>query len=193
MAEEKRKIEPYYQARAKRLVDSLFDLGLLSESLSRDGITGIEGLVALYFQQIAESSAKCAGFPKKYKILGGRVQKDENDNRERHEEEMRWIARAKEAEAQVLEQEDLARWARDVGAFLKDTLSPPYCTDAGKAKRLYLGGVEAGFIPEPDCMPGKIIIPPGLEVCGELCSHSAAPYPGALIHKCPECGGHKIR
>ena len=63
-------IEKHYQIRAKQLVDSLYDLGLLSESLSRDGITEIEGLIALYLQQTGEGAARCAGFTKKYKKLG---------------------------------------------------------------------------------------------------------------------------
>jgi hypothetical protein len=102
---EEPRIEPHYQNQAKQLIDTLFDLGLLSESLSRDGIKNVEDLVALYFQQIATSAAKCAGFGKRYKILAGRVKKDDDDERQRHEEEMRWIARAKEAEKRVRELE----------------------------------------------------------------------------------------
>lgn len=96
MSEEEKKIDAHYRAQAKQLVDTLFDLGLLSESLSRDGISAIEDLVALYFQQIGESAAKCAGFTKKYKRLGGK-----DEGAERHEEEKRWIARAQKAEADL--------------------------------------------------------------------------------------------
>jgi hypothetical protein len=99
---EEPRIEPYYQAQAKQLTDSLFDLGLLSESMSRDGVDNVEGLVALYFQQIATSAAKTAGFTKRYKVLAGRLKKDDDDERKRHEEEMRWIERCKTAEREVL-------------------------------------------------------------------------------------------
>lgn len=99
MTEEK-KIEPYYQAQGKQLVDTLFDLGLLSESLSRDGINAIEDLVALHFQQIGESAARCAHFTKRYKQISGSPPGAASEV-ERHEEEKRWIARAKEAEMEL--------------------------------------------------------------------------------------------
>ena len=147
---EEKKIDLHYQAQAKQLVDTMFDLGLLSESLSRDGIDSIEGLVALYFQQIGDSSSRCAAFAKKYKMLGGRFQKDDDDERKRHEEEMRWIARAREAEAKIAELEatDLNSWAIQAGNFLKRILIPPYGVDVTEATRLYSNGVGAGIIPE---------------------------------------------
>jgi hypothetical protein len=157
------KIEPHYQALAKQLVDSLFDLGLLSESLSRDGISGIEGLVALYFQQIAESSARCAGFIKRYKVLRGGVKGE--PGHERHEEEVRWIARAREAEGRLLEMEaagqniitqDITPWLNDVVKFLRDTLNPPWCVDAGFAAHLFSKAQELGIF-KSDCRPGGVI------------------------------------
>lgn len=64
---EEKKIEPYYQAQAKRLVDCLFDKGYFSETLSRDGMNDVEDLLAYYLQTVAKSAAKCAVMTKKLK------------------------------------------------------------------------------------------------------------------------------
>ena len=178
-------IEPYYQGLAKNLVDTLFDLGLLSESMSRDGIDGVEDLVGLHFQQIATSAAKCAGFGKRYKVLAGRLKKDDDDERKRHEEEMRWIARAKEVEkenamvsAVVLKQrseilglqEEIERlgklfsqkpgawaWNRDVGDFLENILGPFFPGNMEVFRANARGLLERGMNEGilPDCRPGK--------------------------------------
>jgi len=194
-------IEPYYQAQAKQLIDTLFDLGLLSESMSRDGIDNVEGLVALYFQQIATSAAKCAGFAKRYKVLGGRLKKDDDDDRKRHEEEMRWIARAKDAESALatLKKDGLrqmvkvcgeaAEWAQNVVAMLREILAPPYCVNAGTAADLLVKADELG-ITEPDCRPGKDFFTsrefekyrPGVGLKSNM--EEVGPE-----NHCPKCGG----
>jgi hypothetical protein len=46
---------------------------------------------------------------------------DEDDNRTRHDEEMRWIARAKEAEQKV---ENIDKWVLDMVAFLRKIVVP---------------------------------------------------------------------
>lgn len=61
------KIEPYYQAQAKQLVDGLFDGGFFSETLSRDGMNDVEDLIAFFFQTICNSSVKAALMVKKFK------------------------------------------------------------------------------------------------------------------------------
>ena len=98
MSDDETKIEAYYQMQAKQFVDCLFDAACLSESLSRDGMKRVEDLLALMFQQQVNSAVKAAGFVKQYKKLGG-------DESARHEEEKRWIARAKIAEEQVRQME----------------------------------------------------------------------------------------
>jgi hypothetical protein len=84
-------ISPYYQKQAKELTDILYDLAFLSESLSREGLQQVEDFIALWFQQIADSVRKCTEIVKKYK----------NTAANRHEEEMRWIERAKIAEEEL--------------------------------------------------------------------------------------------
>lgn len=153
-------IEKHYQIRAKQLVDTLFDLGLLSQSLSRDGIEGIEGLLALYLQQTGDSAARCAGFTKKYKVLGGRLKKDDDDTRQRHEEEMAWIARAKEAEAlcdKLYSQRKMDKdWKFAVVGFLRTCFG---LTEQEQirdvAADLLRGAFDIG-IAEPDLGPGEI-------------------------------------
>ena len=166
MTEEPR-IEPYYQNQGKFLTDTLFDLGCLSESLSRDGIAKIEDLAALMFQQIADSVSRCSGFVKKYKKSGG------EGERVRHEEELRWIARAKEAEARVValekllvreEQADKAwKWGWEVCDYLKTIAGIPEIAEFLKR------AIELGIIPkeaetsassgaEEEMYPGKITL-----------------------------------
>lgn len=177
---EEPRIEPYYQGQGKFLTDTLFDLGCLSESLSRDGLTKVEDLAALMFQQIADSASRCSGFTKKYKKSG-------HDEGEwvRHEEEMRWIERAKEAEHEVLkqwsetlaQQEEIERhkalytreeradaawaWSREVVAFLRKIVVPWPEADSIRAQdevALAAQLLNKAFeleIAKPDCRPGK--------------------------------------
>jgi|WetSurMetagenome_2_1015567.scaffolds.fasta_scaffold47201_1 hypothetical protein len=180
-------IEPYYQAQAKNLIDTLFDLGLLSESLSRDGLDSIEGLVALHFQQIAQSSARCAGFAKRYKVLG-RLKKDD-DNRERHEEEMRWIARAKESENDVIVLADklkkLTPWHNDTVSFLRKILAPPYCVDAGFASHLLNKAFELGL--------AERILGDEIRPTDDGCVYPPeSPYPGMIPEFSRVSGGRKV-
>lgn len=120
--ESKPRIEPYPQSMGKLLTDMLFDLGCLSESLSRDGLEQVEDMAALMFQQVADITSRGAGLVKKYKKLGDDV---------RHVEEMEWIARAKCAEEKVLQLQDEIEvlvygqggkvwdWAQEAGRFLQ--------------------------------------------------------------------------
>ena len=156
------KIEPYYQAQAKQLVDCLFDKGLLSETLNRDGMEAIEELLAFYLQTGADTAARCAGMTKKYKQIS---KAGDGEDPVRSEEEMRWIARAKEAEARVVGLEFLCsreekadwKWGQEVGTFLKDVLTKMICREEmQEASRLFTDGIALGIIPEPDCRPGPI-------------------------------------
>ena len=146
---EERKIEEFYQIQGKKLVDSLYDLGLLSESLSRDGMEGIDSLVALYFQQIADSAARVAGFTKRYKNDGFKGEVS------RHEAEKRLIGRLKAAEGRLaeLEDSDMATWVLMAGSYLRSVTTPPYEVNPTMAESLYLSGIEMGFIPAPDAGP----------------------------------------
>lgn len=199
---EPREIEPHYQAQAKRLVDVLFDKGYFSDTLSRDGMDDVEGLLALYLQLGAESAARCAEMNKKFKARTPRATEpwEGGEDLPRHEGEIRWIQRARESEARVaeLETSDMAQWALEVGGLLKTLLSPPYCVDASKASDLFMAAIEKGIIPEPDCEPGRIrardelfggepIIDNGCK-----CQDNKKSYPGAIIQKCMVCGGGKI-
>lgn len=180
-----KKIEPYYRIQGKRFVDCLFDKGLLSESLSRDGMDAIEELLSFYLQLGAQSAAKCAELSKKFKA---RTRQNEpwegGEDPPRHEEEMRWIARAKEAEGLVAElsiekgklQEENGRyknlflreekadaawaWGKKVCTFLKNGLQG---FDLVEGRRLLEVAIELGITPEPDCRPKKIIVDPGSE------------------------------
>lgn len=216
MSEEKSeepRIEPYYRGQAKQLIDTLFDLGLLSASMSRGGIDGVEDLVALYFQQIADSARRCAGFTKKYKKIG------EEHERKRHEEEKLWITRAKESEALVAElsitvgeqkaeiehrnardeKADAAwAWSKDIGEFLRRIIDP----DAAKrlpalqlrARVLLRRGFD-GKILEPETKPGKIIDElRQIRQSDDGCVCPPEPvYPGMVIPKfCRKCGGRVV-
>jgi hypothetical protein len=154
MSDDEPKIEPYYRNQGKFLVDTLFDLGLLSESLSRDGIDRIEDLVALMFQQHADAVSRCSGFTKKYKKGG--------EDGQRHEEEMRWIARAKEAETRITEfeakNEPLDQWHKAVVDFLREVSRPPIYLET--AADLLNEAFELG-VAEPDLKPGRILNPTG--------------------------------
>ena len=154
MSDDETKIEPYHRNQGKFLVDTLFDLGLLSESLSRDGINHIEDLVALMFQQHADAASRCSGFVKKYKKAG--------EDGQRHEEEMRWIARAQEAEGRVAELEvadqHLDLWHKGIVDFLREVSRPPIYLET--AADLLSQAFELG-IAEPDLTTGRILNPTG--------------------------------
>lgn len=222
---EPREIEPYYRHQGKQLVDVFFDKGLLSDTLSRDGMDAIEGMLAFYLQSASDTAARVATLTKKYKVLPGGAKGE--PGHERHEEEMRWIARAREAEGRVKELEGLSKgtdfrikiaearvaeleayfpkeekaipawqWGREVCDLLRKALEPPFGLTGREsfvnASRLFTDAITLGIIPEPDCGPGSIQTepyPPGGFI---LCQHSKASFPGALITKCPECGGNRI-
>lgn len=148
------KIEPHYQAQAKELVDHLFDKGYFSGALSRNGIDNVERWLARYLQLTAKGH-------------------QEGEDQPRHEEEMRWIIRAREAEARVAELEQAKAkwppswekapgWALEVGAFLKAMLEPPFVGPStqgyAEASHLFTDAIALGIIPEPDSRPRKTII-----------------------------------
>jgi len=58
MKEETEKIEPYYQIRAKEIVDILYDGKCFAEKMTRDDFNGVEDLIAYNFQQYAKSARK---------------------------------------------------------------------------------------------------------------------------------------
>ena len=64
------KIEPYYQARGKQLVDALFDKGYFRDDVSRDGMQDVEDLLAFHIQLTAESAARTAVLVKRVKDRG---------------------------------------------------------------------------------------------------------------------------
>ena len=167
---EPNEIEPYYRRQGKQLVDCLFDKGILSESLSRDGMDAIEELLAYYLQSASETAARTATLTKKYKVLPGGVKGE--PGHERHEEEMRWIARAREAEGRVAELEETIRVGGDAAkpgcACPPEIFSEEVCPRCGGRK---LDHPNQHF---------------------HLCLHSKESYPGAIITKCLECGGNRI-
>lgn len=55
-------IEKYYQARAKNLVDTLFEKGLFNDSLSRDDMRAVENLIAFEYQSSADSVKRTSEF-----------------------------------------------------------------------------------------------------------------------------------
>lgn len=52
------KIEPHYQARAKHIVDMLFDKGLFADGVSRDDMKALEDLIAFEYQSSADSTKR---------------------------------------------------------------------------------------------------------------------------------------
>jgi hypothetical protein len=64
---EDKKIEAYYQIRAKEIIDSMFDCKIFNEKMSRDDMNGFEDLMAFHFQCFAESNRKMADFQAKWK------------------------------------------------------------------------------------------------------------------------------
>jgi hypothetical protein len=141
--EEPIKIESYYQAQGKRIVDVLFDKGYFSDTLSRGGMDDVEGLLALYLQLEAEGAARCAAMTKKFKASQRQAEPWEGgEDPSRHEKEMRWIARAKEAEAKVKELE---------ARLLTDGIKLGIIPEAEPAKPW---GMPKGFRPGP--IPGTL-------------------------------------
>lgn len=61
------KIEPYYQARAKDFVDSMFDAKVFNEKMTRDNMQGYEDLLAFLMQSESKSHYKMVEFTYKYK------------------------------------------------------------------------------------------------------------------------------
>lgn len=51
-------IEPYYQAEAKRIIDSMFDCKVFNEKMTRDDMKAYEDLLAYYFQSQNDSTKK---------------------------------------------------------------------------------------------------------------------------------------
>lgn len=64
------KIEPYYQARAKFLVDSLFDNKLFRDDVTRDKMQAVEDLIAFEYQSSADTAQRLADFHAKHNLLG---------------------------------------------------------------------------------------------------------------------------
>jgi len=62
------KIEPYNQAKAKHLVDLLFDKGLFADGVSRDDMQSVEDLIAFEYQVNADSAKRCAEFFAKHNL-----------------------------------------------------------------------------------------------------------------------------
>ena len=60
MNKKEKDIEPYYQNRAKEVVDMLFDGKLFKDKITRDNLNAIENLIAYLFQSDAKSAQKCA-------------------------------------------------------------------------------------------------------------------------------------
>lgn len=56
----KDKNEPYYQLRAKEIIDVLFDKKFFRDDVSRDDMQGVEDFVAFSLQSQSKMSVKCA-------------------------------------------------------------------------------------------------------------------------------------
>lgn len=65
------KIEGYYQARAKEVVDMLFDKGYFREDVSRDGMKDVEDFIAWDFQTQCESAKRITLLTKRIKNHNG--------------------------------------------------------------------------------------------------------------------------
>lgn len=63
----KDKIEPYYQARAKEIIDSMFNCKIFADRITRDDMNGFEDLIAFLMQSNAQTQYKLAEFAVKYK------------------------------------------------------------------------------------------------------------------------------
>ncbi len=63
----KEKVEPFYQIRAKEIIDMLFDKGYFREDVSRDGMNKVEDFLAWSFQAQCDSAIRCSELVKKVK------------------------------------------------------------------------------------------------------------------------------
>jgi len=62
------KIEPYYQNNAKQIIDSMFDVKIFKEEITRDDMIGFEDLIAYYLQSQAYTARKIADFQAKWNL-----------------------------------------------------------------------------------------------------------------------------
>jgi hypothetical protein len=61
------KIQPHLQARAKSIVDMIFDSRIFNEKLSRDDIQSIEDVLAFEFQSNIDSFEKTFNLMQRFK------------------------------------------------------------------------------------------------------------------------------
>lgn len=54
------KIEPYYNMRAKEVIDVMFDAKIFKEAITRDDMNGFQDLIAYLLQSDARTSQKMA-------------------------------------------------------------------------------------------------------------------------------------
>lgn len=66
---EHNEIEPFYQMRAKEIIDSMYDNKVFSEKMTRDDMQGYEDLIAFLFQSNAKSVRKSTELAQKLKHL----------------------------------------------------------------------------------------------------------------------------
>lgn len=59
---DKSEIEPYYQLRAKEIVDALFEKGYFAKEIARNDMQRIEDLIAFNFKSFAETNLSIVGF-----------------------------------------------------------------------------------------------------------------------------------
>ena len=57
---ENEKVEPFYQIRAKEIIDLLFDKKYFREDVSRTDMQEVENFLAWSFQSQCQSQVKCA-------------------------------------------------------------------------------------------------------------------------------------
>lgn len=57
---EDKTIEPFYQKRAKEVVDAFYDKRFLADDLSRSDLQSVENVLAHYFQSLCESAVTMA-------------------------------------------------------------------------------------------------------------------------------------
>ncbi len=62
------KVETHYQARAKHLVDTIFDAGLFNDNITRDKMQAVEDLIAFEYQSSADTSKRLADFHAKHNL-----------------------------------------------------------------------------------------------------------------------------
>ena len=66
MSEDK-KSQPYYQLRAKEIVDVLYDKNYFKEDVNRDDMQGVEDFIAFTLETHCKTSVKCALLTKSIK------------------------------------------------------------------------------------------------------------------------------